>query len=549
MTSASARGMSPHALQQVEKKMLHKENNRQKSIKKTITVDSAFVELPVNGAEVPLIFVSYRMNNLLFLLFACYCYDQMRVGRTASALLGDRVRFIRSSHTIPFNLTGTVVGLKGPDAKRVVDVVFDEEFPGGSTLGGQLQTKRGARDVLLSDLLVLGNGARGSQTTSRGRDRYDDKGNYNNRNLGGDFRRDGRSRSDGRRGAYGGSSGSNNTSRSTSSRGRSMHNKVQIAKRPPQQEQDSSVSSHSPNNVKIAQHPTTDGMHNSSLSSQSQRTRISVSALMGDPTATLAVGSSPSSPEAMDPARYWLSLQNSTEDPSSEPSHSSSGSKVPTAGKKSSNRPAADVDHMDSPKAVENLKDLTWQQKELLSSSEGAGKNRGQGGRHKGQKEKKERGESTQSADLQVQRNSSTDSHDSEVGGRGRRKRNRKRRGGAASGTDGKNATGSQGSTPSANSLCDSNGDAPAKRGRGQGRRGRGGRAGRVRSEQGVEKGARPGDSRDSVNGSKEGEGNDRKRGGRRRAEGGQGRRKEDGGTVIQPPPGAELTWQQKLLL
>jgi 5'-3' exoribonuclease 1 len=53
--------------------------------------------------------------------------------------LGDRVVFAQDSGGVPLGLRGTVIGFE----EKHVQVVFDQTFMGGSTLGGQCSPFRG----------------------------------------------------------------------------------------------------------------------------------------------------------------------------------------------------------------------------------------------------------------------------------------------------------------------------------------------------------------------------------------------------------------------
>jgi 5'-3' exoribonuclease 1 len=68
----------------------------------------------------------------------------------STMIIGHRVVSISGTGTVPLGHQGILVGIEGESA----EVVFDEEFIGGTTLSGKLKTRRGAI-VLLRQLLNL----------------------------------------------------------------------------------------------------------------------------------------------------------------------------------------------------------------------------------------------------------------------------------------------------------------------------------------------------------------------------------------------------------
>ncbi|KAK9367773.1 XRN 5'-3' exonuclease N-terminus-domain-containing protein, partial [Lipomyces kononenkoae] len=57
--------------------------------------------------------------------------------------LGDRIVYVKDSGNVPIASKGTVIGITTADGRRVLDVVFDVTFLGGTDLGGRCSPDRG----------------------------------------------------------------------------------------------------------------------------------------------------------------------------------------------------------------------------------------------------------------------------------------------------------------------------------------------------------------------------------------------------------------------
>jgi len=68
--------------------------------------------------------------------------------------LGERVMNLRDNGPIPFGLKGTVTGI----VNNLLEVVFDEEFLGGTNLGNRCSDLRGQQHIPATTVLNLGRG-------------------------------------------------------------------------------------------------------------------------------------------------------------------------------------------------------------------------------------------------------------------------------------------------------------------------------------------------------------------------------------------------------
>lgn len=77
--------------------------------------------------------------------------------------IGNRVITMASTGHVPFGMRGIIVGIEGDYAQ----VLFDQEFLGGTNLGGRLQTRRGGVCQLMS-LLILSSAKQNRRAPSAG---------------------------------------------------------------------------------------------------------------------------------------------------------------------------------------------------------------------------------------------------------------------------------------------------------------------------------------------------------------------------------------------